>query len=281
MCQVPISATLARSGSFFSGEKFSIQVWIKRESFELIKFIGLRVLGLAVAVGPVTGSQARSKASAGVRSGPLTNSVCWKCRMSSMEMRPVEVRMMSWTLPMRQMYHKAVCPCLTSLHYRWWGYSANAKQRELARKSDTELHGVERQTHQWRGGGYKRAGQHGKWLCWWWEEKAHELLTPLAPPPFPTWRSVGYFSPYPPWQILWGYVTLMPWIQPVMSTLAPLKSPATVEHVKGLLLLTKTQHQPYIIIVFQGGPITPLGLLQELHMRNALAHIPIFWSDGN
>ena len=64
-----------------------------------------------------------------------------------------------------------------------------------------------------------------------------------------------------------------------VSTLAPLKLPATVEHVKGLLLLAKTQCWLYIIIVFQGGPITPLGLLQELHMRNALAHIPIFRSD--
>ena len=64
-----------------------------------------------------------------------------------------------------------------------------------------------------------------------------------------------------------------------MSTLAHLKSPATAEHLRGLLLLTKTQCRPYIIGVFQGGPVTPLGLLQELHMRNTLAHIPIFRSD--
>ena len=61
--------------------------------------------------------------------------------------------------------------------------------------------------------------------------------------------------------------------------LAPPKPLGTVEHLKGLLLLAKMQHQPYIIIVFQGGPVTSLGLLQELHMQNALTRIPIFWSD--
>ena len=64
-----------------------------------------------------------------------------------------------------------------------------------------------------------------------------------------------------------------------MFTLEPLKSPAMAEHLKGLLLLIKTQQQPYIIVVFQGVPISPLGLLQELHTRNALARIPIFRSD--
>ena len=69
-------------------------------------------------------------------------------------------------------------------------------------------------------------------------------------------------------------------VDPVsVSMLAPAKSLATGEHLKGLLLLKKMQCQPYIIMVFQGGPITPLGLLQELHMQNALAHIPIFQSD--
>ena len=57
------------------------------------------------------------------------------------------------------------------------------------------------------------------------------------------------------------------------------KQLATVEHLRGLLLLAKTQHKPYIIVVFKGGPITPLGLLQELHMWSSLAHIPIYQSD--
>ena len=61
--------------------------------------------------------------------------------------------------------------------------------------------------------------------------------------------------------------------------LTPLKLLAKVDHVKGLLLLTKTQPRPYIIVVFQGGAITPLGLLQELHTWSALAHIPIYRPD--
>ena len=64
-----------------------------------------------------------------------------------------------------------------------------------------------------------------------------------------------------------------------VSMLAPLKPPAKVEHLSGLLLLAKMQRQPYIIVVFQGGPVTPLGLLQELHMQSALARIPIYRSD--
>ena len=61
--------------------------------------------------------------------------------------------------------------------------------------------------------------------------------------------------------------------------LTPPKPPAKVDHVKGLLLLAKTQPRPFIIVVFQGGAITPLGLLQELHTWSALAHIPIFRPD--
>ena len=54
------------------------------------------------------------------------------------------------------------------------------------------------------------------------------------------------------------------------------KPPATVEHVKKLLLLASTQRWPYIIVVFQGGTVTPLGLLQELHTWSALVRIPIY-----
>ena len=53
------------------------------------------------------------------------------------------------------------------------------------------------------------------------------------------------------------------------------KPPATVEHVKKLLLLASTQRQSYVIVVFQGGTVTPLGLLQELHTRSVLVRIPI------
>ena len=65
----------------------------------------------------------------------------------------------------------------------------------------------------------------------------------------------------------------------IISTLTPLKPPAKVDHIKSLLLLAKTQPRPYIIIVFKGGTITPLGLLQELHTRSALARIPIYRPD--
>ena len=54
------------------------------------------------------------------------------------------------------------------------------------------------------------------------------------------------------------------------------ESPATAEHVKRLLLLASTKPQRFVIMVFRGGTVTPLGLLQELHTRSALVHIPIY-----
>ena len=62
----------------------------------------------------------------------------------------------------------------------------------------------------------------------------------------------------------------------ITSTLPSLKPPAKADHVKGLLLLAKMRSWPYIIVVFQGGTITALGLLQELHTWSALACIPIY-----
>ena len=64
----------------------------------------------------------------------------------------------------------------------------------------------------------------------------------------------------------------------IASMLMALKPLARADHVKSLLL-AKTQPRPYIIIVFQGGAITVLGLLQELHTQSALARIPIFWPE--
>ena len=92
-------------------------------------------------------------------------------------------------------------------------------------------------------------------------------------------KEQGVFQPLPSTMNPLGLCHFYPMDPVSMSMLAPPKSPAMAEHLKGLLLLVKMQHQPYIIVVFQGGPVTPLGLLQELHMRNALACIPIFWSD--
>ena len=42
-------------------------------------------------------------------------------------------------------------------------------------------------------------------------------------------------------------------------------SPATAEHVKRLVLLASTTPLRYVLMVFRGGTVTALGLLQELH----------------
>ena len=107
---------------------------------------------------------------------------------------------------------------------------------------------------------------------------SRRILTPLAPP-ISYMKECGLFLPLPsttnPLELCHFYR-----VDPAnASTLSPPKPPAMAEHVKSLLLLTKMQQWPYIIVVFQGGPITPLGLLQELHMWSALACIPIYQSD--
>ena len=51
---------------------------------------------------------------------------------------------------------------------------------------------------------------------------------------------------------------------------------ATVCHLKCLLVKAWEQVQPYVIVVFEGGNVMSLGLLQELHSWYALSHIPIF-----
>ena len=72
-----------------------------------------RVLGLAVAVSPKAGPQPDPKP---VQAQDLSTQEQRQSKLlkSSPEIKPVEVRMMSWTLQMRQMCPKAVCPCLTS-----------------------------------------------------------------------------------------------------------------------------------------------------------------------
>ena len=49
---------------------------------------------------------------------------------------------------------------------------------------------------------------------------------------------------------------------------------ATTHKVKCLLEKAKGQGQPYIIIIFEGGNVTLLGLLQELHLQYTLSCIP-------
>ena len=87
------------------------------------------------------------------------------------------------------------------------------------------------------------------------------------------------FQPLPSMTNPLGLCQFYPVDPSTLSTLAPLKLPAMVVHLNDLLVLVKSRHWPYIIVVFEGGPIMPLGLLQELHMRHMLAHIPIFWPD--
>ena len=55
-------------------------------------------------------------------------------------------------------------------------------------------------------------------------------------------------------------------------------SPATAEHVKRLVLLASMTPQQYVLMVFQGGTVTALGLLQELHTWSVLVWIPIYQS---
>ena len=93
------------------------------------------------------------------------------------------------------------------------------------------------------------------------------------------WKNVGSLSHYPPQQILWGYVVFTPWIQQLYLRFQ-LRSRRPRWTIYGsLLILAKTQPHPYIIVVCTGGAITALGLLQELHSRSALAHIPIYRPD--
>ena len=94
-------------------QKFSIRAWVKRESFELIEFIRIGFCDLAVAVSPKAGLQLDPKP-VQVWDRSTHKQRHLEVSKSSLEMKPVRVRMMSWILPMRQMCHKVVCPCLTS-----------------------------------------------------------------------------------------------------------------------------------------------------------------------
>ena len=64
-----------------------------------------------------------------------------------------------------------------------------------------------------------------------------------------------------------------------VKSLPALKPPATAHKIKHLLEKAKGQGWPYIIIVFEGGNVTPLGLLQELHLQYTLSCIPIFTAE--
>ena len=66
------------------------------------------------------------------------------------------------------------------------------------------------------------------------------------------------------------------WTNPQKSNvIMGLKSAASTHRIKRLWELAKELGQPLTIMVFEGGMVTPLGLLQELHSHLTLSHIPI------
>ena len=95
-------------------------------------------------------------------------------------------------------------------------------------------------------------------------------------PPVSYMEDRGVFKPLASTTNPLGLCHFYPADPTITSTLPSLKPPAKADHVKGLLLLAKMRSWPYIIVVFQGGTITALGLLQELHTWSALACIPIY-----
>ena len=64
-----------------------------------------------------------------------------------------------------------------------------------------------------------------------------------------------------------------------LKSIPALKCLASIRSVKHLLEKAKEYGWPYIIVVFEGGNVTLLGLLQELHSLFTLPCIPIFTSD--
>ena len=95
-------------------------------------------------------------------------------------------------------------------------------------------------------------------------------------PPVSYMKECGVFQPLPSTTNPLGLCCFYPTDPSSLSMLTPPKSPATVDHLSNLLVLAKSRHRPYIIVVFEGGPVMPLGLLQELHSWHVLARIPIF-----
>ena len=84
-------------------------------------------------------------------------------------------------------------------------------------------------------------------------------------PPVPYMEECGVFKPLDtianPLGLCWFYLT-----KPLYSNIitSP-KSAASAHKIKHLLEKAKDLGQPFTIIVFEGGNVTPLGLLQELH----------------
>ena len=86
----------------------------------------------AATVGPAMGPQQDPKP---VETRDLSTREQYQVEVlkSSLQMRPVEARRMSWTLPTRQTYHKGACLCLTSL-LQMTRTLANARRTNLPAK---------------------------------------------------------------------------------------------------------------------------------------------------
>ena len=158
-------------------------------------------------------------------------------------------------------------------HFRYWrwGNSQTQSAGPCVQKWHW-LHSLEGETNQWRCKGHRRAGQCGEWL-YGWEEKAQKSRLPW--PPISYMEERRLFQPLNSTTNPLGLCHFYS-ADPNMSMPTTPKPLATVEHVKKLLFLASTQWWPYIIVVFQGGTVTPLGLLQELHTWSALVCIPIY-----
>ena len=144
------------------------------------------------------------------------------------------------------------------------------KARELAHKSDTDFAAWKEKLV---SEGMSRTAW---WTTIWTGRESPKILTPLAPL-FLTWRNAGCLSPCNLWRILWGYVTLPCRLECVHAC-----NSETTGHggpCKESAVPHEHTARPYIIMVFQGGTVTPLGLLQELHMQSAFACIPIYRSE--
>ena len=99
------------------------------------------------------------------------------------------------------------------------------------------------------------------------------LQTRLAPL-FPTWKSTGCSNSLDTIANPLGLCRFY-WTDPQKSNvITGLKSAASTCRIKRLLELAKELGQPLTIMVFKGGMVTLLGLLQELHSCLTLSCIP-------
>ena len=139
-CTKSPSPQRSQSGSSSSGESSASERRIKRESFELIEFIRIGFQGSGSGSESQGRSPARSEASAGARSVHLGAASVGSVEvLSGDEASGGEDDV--WTLPMRQMCPKAVCPCLTSPP-QMMRIPANAKHASLPIKvTPTSRHG--------------------------------------------------------------------------------------------------------------------------------------------